>query len=268
MNEAALIEKFNSQPELAYEALLKRYSNTLLRMIRRFMRDPDEVMEVYTAICERLRAHDFQALRRFRTNNDLTPWLSVVVANACRDRFRKRRLQSIPQAMLDKLSEVERLVFQYYFQNNLPYGEIAEMIKGRHRIECTTLDVVAAIGRMNELLSVSKRWNLLLALNARHAPQSIEEMMDAGFELKSGDAADALVQGWQHEAQLKWLSEALGEQTAEDQLLVMLRFEHGLRANRIAEMMGYENPKYVYTRLRTIINRLRRELPTPALATG
>jgi hypothetical protein len=32
-------------------------------------------------------------------NGELTPWLSVVVANACRDRFRKLRATSVPKSV-------------------------------------------------------------------------------------------------------------------------------------------------------------------------
>ena len=53
------------------------------------------------------------------------------------------------------------------------------------------------------------------------------------------------------------LNKAIQDLDPEDQLLVLLRFEHGMRAQQIAKVMQFENHKYVYTRLRTIINRLR-----------
>ena len=56
------------------------------------------------------------------------------------------------------------------------------------------------------------------------------------------------------------LNKAVGDLDPEDQLLVLLRFEHGMRAQQIAKVMQFENHKYVYTRLRTIINKLRRDM--------
>jgi DNA-directed RNA polymerase specialized sigma24 family protein len=50
----------------------------------------------------------------------------------------------------------------------------------------------------------------------------------------------------------------------DDQLLVLLRFEHGMRAEQIAKIMHFDNHKYVYTRIRTIINRLRKSMTVDA----
>ena len=60
MTDSELIARFKRDPETAYRQLLERYSPVILRMIRRFMYDDDEVMEVYTSVCERLRAKDFR----------------------------------------------------------------------------------------------------------------------------------------------------------------------------------------------------------------
>ncbi|WP_457651313.1 sigma factor [Rhodocaloribacter sp.] len=257
--DAAIIERFKQDPEGAYAELLEHYSPILLRMIRRFMKDPDDVMEVYTSIAERLRANNFQALRRFRINSELTPWLSVVVANACRDRFRKQRMVSAPQSVISQLDEKEKLVFKYYYQDNLPYEDIAELISGKHDIPCTRLDVKHAIEKINDLLTVNKRWHLLTALNMNRTFLSIEDLREAGFQ-PSSDSYGSLEAGLGEREQINQLNAAIAKLDDEDQLLVLLRYEHGMRAQQIARVMRYENHKYVYTRLRTIVNRLRREM--------
>ncbi len=257
--DAAIIERFKQDPEGAYAELLELYSPILLRMIRRFMKDPDDVMEVYTSIAERLRANNFQALRRFRINSELAPWLSVVVANACRDRFRKQRMVSAPQSVISQLDEKEKLVFKYYYQDNLPYEDICELISGKHGIACTRLDVKHAIEKINDLLTVNKRWHLLTALNMNRTFLSIEDLREAGFQ-PSSDSYGSLDAGLGDREQISRLNAAIAKLDDEDQLLVLLRFEHGMRAQQIARVMRYENHKYVYTRLRTIVNRLRREM--------
>lgn len=260
MNDAELIAHFKSNPEEAYTELLRRYSATILRMIRRFMHDQDDVMEVYTAVCERLRAKDFRALRRFRIANELTPWLSVVVANACRDRFRKLKAVSIPKSVLTRLDEVEKLVFKYYFQRHMGHEEIAETVKGKHDLDCTSYDVALAIDKINSLLSINKRWHLLMALNQNAATPSIEDLREVGFEATSPDRAEPSEEEELRLATLDKLNDALEELDAEDQLLVLLRFEHGMKASEIAEAMSIDDHKYVYTRLRTVTNRLRRSI--------
>ena len=56
------------------------------------------------------------------------------------------------------------------------------------------------------------------------------------------------------------LNDALEVLDPEDQLLVLLRFEHGMKASEIADAMAIDDHKYVYTRLRTVTNRLRRTM--------
>ena len=180
MSDLELIERFQTDPEEAYLELLERYTPVLLRMIRTFMKDVDEMMEVYTGICERLCANQHQALRRFRSDGELVPWLSVVVANACRDRFRKTRAQSVPQSVIAQLDECERLVFKYHYQEHLPHEDIAEVISRRHRVPYTALEVVRAIAKINDLLSTRKRWLLLAALSANHTEPG--DQLCAGFD--------------------------------------------------------------------------------------
>lgn len=256
MSDAELIAHFQSNPEEAYAELLKRFSPVIIRMIRRFMQDPDEVMEVYTSICERLRANDFKALRRFRINKEITPWLSVVVANACRDRFRKRRSISVPQSVIDQLDKRERLVFKYYYQDRLQHVEIQELLGGKHGMPSSALDVVHALDKIDSLLSVNKRWHLLNALAQNRSTLSIEDLAEYGFEAASPDRPGGNLDTEMDDE--KKLVEALKHLDVQDRLMVLLRFEHGMKACEIADALSLENHKYVYTRLRTIIGRLRR----------
>lgn len=258
-NDEQLIERFRRDPEGAYDELLRRFTRVMLHMIGRFMRDPDETMEVYTNICERLRSDDFRALRRFNPHSELKPWLSVVVANACRDRFRKQRMTSMPQTVLKKLDEREQLVFRYYYQERFPHEDISEIITYQHDVPCTPIEVLRAIGKINALLSTKKRWLLLTALNANRAHLSIEELREVGIQPAVTRPAE-LDEAMRHQESIERLNEALDQLSNEDRLMVLLRFEHGMSAPQIAKVMGYENHKYIYTHLRTIINHLRRLL--------
>lgn len=259
-DDRALIRMFREDPEAAYGKLLDRFTGVMLRMIGKFMRDPDEAMEVYTALCERFRAHDYRALRNFRVGSDLLPWLSVVVANACRDRLRKRRVTSVPKSVLAKLDTFEELVFKYYYWRRVPHEDIAEIISTNEATPCSPLDVMRAIGKINDLLSVNKRWHLLVALNANRPSLSIEELRELGvFPAVTEPSAD-IDEALQNRDRVDRLNEALDALEAEDRLLVLLRYEHGMTAPEIADVMSYENHKYVYTRLRTIVARLRRML--------
>jgi len=256
MSDPELIAHFQRNPEEAYAELLKRFSPVIIRMIRRFMHDRDEVMEVYTSICERLRANNFKALRRFRINKEITPWLSVVVANACRDRFRKTRSVSVPQSVIDKLDPREKLVFRYYYQDRMPQSEIEHILGGKHDMPSTELDVAHALDKIESLLSVNKRWHLLNALAQNRATLSIEDLAEVGFEAASTDKPDLNLD--EDLDDVARLNLALEQLDVQDRLMVLLRYEQRMKACEIAESLSLENHKYVYTRLRTIVGKLRR----------
>jgi DNA-directed RNA polymerase specialized sigma24 family protein len=262
-DDAALIERFSYDPAGGYAELLERYTPVLLRMIGRHHRDRDEVMEVYTSICERLQANDYQVLRRFRDNSELMPWLSVVAANASRDRFRKKQAKSMPRSVLSRLDVTEQLVFRYHFYKRMRYEDIAGTISSRHGIPCTALEVAWAIGKINQLLSIKKRWQLLAAVNANQPALSIDDLAEAGFQPASEDAGtveEMLCRG----EEIGRLRSALESLSSEDQLMVALWFEQEMSAVQIAGVMHLESHKYVYTRLRTILNRLRKTMAEEA----
>ena len=149
---------------------------------------------------------------------------------------------------------MEKLVFRYYYQERLPHDEIVNTLAGKHDMPTTGLDVAYALDKIDSLLSINKRWHLLMALNQNRAMLSIEDLEAVGFEARahSSDLTDAERERFQR------LSSAIDQLDPEDRLLVLLRFEQGMKASEIAQAMAIENHKYVYTRLRTIVNRLRR----------
>ena len=259
MTDTALIKQFKADPVSGYSSLLDEYTPIMLRMIRRFLSDPDDVMETYTSICERLQHNNYQALRRFRINSELTPWLSVVVANACRDRFRKNKMTSVPNSVISKLTECEKLVFRYYYQEHVAQSDIPDLIAGSHGKECTRETVKQSIEKIDNLLSVNKRWHLLAALRANRPMLSLDDLTEMGMS-PAGSMPPPDQMGPAEGDRVGVLNKAIQDLDPEDQLLVLLRFEHGMRAQQIAKVMHFDNHKYVYTRLRTIINRLRRDM--------
>jgi DNA-directed RNA polymerase specialized sigma24 family protein len=263
MTDTALIKQFKSDPASGYADLLDHYTPVILRMIRRFLTDPDEMMETYTAICERLQHDDYKALRQFRINSELTPWLSVVVANACRDRFRKNRATSMPNSVVSKLDDTEKYIFKCYYQDHIPQSEIPELVEGNLGVQCSSVEVSRALAKIDSMLSTNKRWHLLAALRANRPTLSLEDLSDIGIAPPSRADSPDEVEDEEGE-RVDLLNSAIGELDPDDQLLVLLRFEHGMRAEQIAKIMHFDNHKYVYTRIRTIINRLRKSMTVDA----
>ncbi len=254
--EERLTEEFLSDPEGAYRTLLDRYSSVLLRMIRRFFQDPDDVMDLYTVVCERLRAQDFQALRRFRGGSALLPWLSVIVANACRDRLRQTRVAAIPRHILGQLDVRTRLVYRHHVVGHMAPEDAADVIS-RGGVRCTALDVVESLQRLHDLLRSGVQQRLLRHLDPR-SPVSLDVLVERGLDQQ--DTASDFAAALDDAESLSRLADALHAFPSEDRLLIALRFEQGLTGVEIADLVGADSAARVYTRLRTLLARLRRTL--------
>ena len=168
-------------------------------------------------------------------------------------------MTSVPNSVISKLNSCEKLVFRYYYQDHIPQSEIPELIQGKNGKMCTSEDVAKAIEQIDELLSVNKRWHLLAALRANRPMLSLDNLTEMGIA-PAGYMPSPDQVGIPDGDRVGQLNKAIGDLDPEDQLLVLLRFEHGMRAQQIAKVMQFENHKYVYTRLRTIINKLRRDM--------
>ena len=113
--EGSLTRRFLSDPARAYHDLLVLYAEMIKRMIRRFFRDWDDIMDVFTSVCERLQANDYAALRRFKQGSPVEPWLAVITSNASRDKARRNRVGGAPPSLLDKLEPFDRLVYRAHY---------------------------------------------------------------------------------------------------------------------------------------------------------
>jgi RNA polymerase sigma factor (sigma-70 family) len=78
--------------EAAWRAFLAEHSRLLLHACRTVWRTPDDAMDAYTEILERLRADDFQRLREFARHprSKASTWLVVVTRRICLDLYRRR----------------------------------------------------------------------------------------------------------------------------------------------------------------------------------
>jgi RNA polymerase sigma factor (sigma-70 family) len=89
----------------------------------------------------------------------------------------------------------------------------------------------------------------------------VDEIWDARepSELPASRALDPewkLRQGERREA----LESAIGELEPQDQLLLGFRFENGLSARQIADLMGFPTPFHVYRHLKRLLKALRTKL--------
>lgn len=78
--------------EHAWERFLEKYSRLLLHTVRSRSSSYDEAMERYVFVLDRLRAEEFDRLRKYTPEvaARFTTWLVVVTGRLCIDHFRRR----------------------------------------------------------------------------------------------------------------------------------------------------------------------------------
>ena len=101
--------------EAAWDAFLDRYRALLFAAIRHYVRDYDDVMDVFTWVCEALRADDFRRLRQYSAHPDhrarFTTWLVVVVRNLTVAWLRRRDGRPRRSPGADGLTPTQQAIF-------------------------------------------------------------------------------------------------------------------------------------------------------------
>jgi len=133
------IKSSDNSSERAWRYFLDRYSKIILKVIRSFTNDYDEVMDKYLFVCEKLSKDNFSVLRKYNYEDKrkarLSTWLTVVVRNLCVDQFRDTCGRKRLPASLLNLNSTERKIFEYYFYNGLGTAEITKLFEPHKSIE-------------------------------------------------------------------------------------------------------------------------------------
>ena len=80
--------------EGAWSVFMDRHRRLLFAVVRRYVADPDDVMDAFAHACEQLRADEFARLKRYTADEDprasFSTWLVVVTRNLVIDWLRAR----------------------------------------------------------------------------------------------------------------------------------------------------------------------------------
>jgi DNA-directed RNA polymerase specialized sigma24 family protein len=261
--ELALVRAILEGSEAAWREFVERYSGLILAVIRRYVRDVDELRTVYVDVLAALYRRKF---RQYEGRAAISTWLTLVTRSEVLDHLRRRVGRHSTPEGLRRLDADHRLIFRLYY------------IEGR-----TLSDVLAA------LPADPRPWTLTMLLRAL---QQIEERLDSrwlrriAYDLHAqsvGAASGRMLEYLDHvrsefqensgahspefhlmEREARRTADQLAAQIerldpAERELLT-LRFERGWTARRIADELGFADTRGVYTILERIVRRLRRIL--------
>ena len=238
--ELWLSEIAEGRYEAAWDIIAERYSRLILATIRRLVRDEDDVMDVFSDVCQALSEKELARIRRFvdePRRARFSTWLVAVVRNMTIDWLRKRegrRQHDVPAA----LSPLQREIYTAVFLEGRSHVEAYEIIASRHGSLPfrTFLRALRDTYRLSPPTSGAPRRPALGLINDVAVPA-----IDAAAE---ADTA-------------RRLADALAGFPPAHRLALELFVIEGMPAGQVAHTVGWPNAKAVYNNVYRMLDALR-----------
>ena len=225
--------------ETAWDLFITRYRPLVLASIRRVVHDPDDVMEVFSHVCQALSADQLGRLRKYRDSaagGVVATWLVVVIRNLTVDWLRKehgRQRQRVP----DGLSALQQQIYAAVFLKHCSHVEAFELVRSQ-----------GAALRFGEFLrEVRALYRFAPAAGKRRASLHSAEPAESPDPAVSAESA-------RHVAGL------LAKLPPDVRLAVELFVVDGVPADEVARTVGWSNSKAVYNRVYRTLAAFRSEL--------
>ena len=241
--------------EAAWRLFEPRYRRLIIAVIRRLLHDPDDLMDVYAAVCAALCADGSARLRRYSADSPSgaapSTWLVIVVRNLTIDWIRKgegRRRHTVPAA----LTGLHRDLYDALCIAGLSRVEAFELVRSR-----TGLDLTFA-AFLRELRALRATYPCPELMPVRR-PEPLPVWQE--IPIPSSDPAEVLDLAAR-------LAAALATQPPDVRLAVQLFVVDELKAVDVAKMVGWPNAKAVYNRVTRALAAVRDALEREGIHHG
>lgn len=250
------LSKLNAGQGLAaWDLFVERYRRLILASIRRLVQDHDDVMDVFSSVCQALSANDFARLRRYSGQSargaSVATWVVAVVRNLTIDWIRKqegRRRISVPPM----LSPLQQEIYTAICINGCSYVEAFETIRARS----------------GSLLSFPE---FLRELRLTHriapCPGSGRERRPVHDSISQEIAAPAADPAETAES-IRRMAHLLASQPDDVRVAVELFIVERMSAAAVAGAVGWPNAKTVYNRVYRALASLRAGLEREGIGPG
>ncbi len=260
-----LVENIKRGSEASWREFLDRYTGLIYGVLRRHLisEDEDEIRNVYVDILKSL--HDGE-LFKYQNRSRLATWLTVLSRAKAFDYRRKLRGRNRLPGGVEQLTRFDRQVLQLYFVERLGLEIVAHTLHWKgYRVG--TRDIVSAIERIEERLDNRFLKRLDDEAVARVSGGASVKVLRYLAHLSAQqqrdmvrDAPDQAILEEEARNDADQVRELIAGLRPEERKVVKLRFEKKLSARAIAEKLGIENPRRVYTILDRILAKFRATL--------
>jgi RNA polymerase sigma factor (sigma-70 family) len=128
LTDAVLAKQALSGDQLAFEALVQRYSTPLFNFIYRFLGDYDQACDVLQQVFMRF----YTSLPNLATGEPFKPWLFQVARNCCVDELRRRRRYAILFSQLEMENSDGEVTFM---GDTADPGPLPDELAERHDVQ-------------------------------------------------------------------------------------------------------------------------------------
>ena len=239
----------------AWDLFAERYRQLILATIRRLVSGRDDVMDVFSMVCQELTANDFARLRRYSDQSAraarVSTWLVAVVRNLTVDWLRQRdgrRRLSIPP----ELSKLQQQIYAAVCIEGHSYVEAYELLCGRTE---------SPIAFHEFLREVTATHRIAPCPGGLRHPRR-------GFDPLSAETAIPAIDPAQGAELALRIGAALASAPADVRLAVELVVVERMAAAEVALVVGWPNAKAVYNRVYRALSALRAEFERQGIRRG
>ncbi|HSA94295.1 MAG TPA: sigma-70 family RNA polymerase sigma factor [Terriglobales bacterium] len=246
----------SARAQEAWVEFLENYGAILLQAVRRTIWDPERAADCFVFVCEQLSARGYRRLLQYRPESETSfvTWLRVVVRNLALDWHRKQYGRQRTFESVGRLSSLHQEIYRLRYQDGRSLDEVCLELRGRFP-ELNQEEVQRMDAEVRQSLSPRQQWLLAAQRTDTVALDAEEETQTEVADPAPGPEDWAIsAEEWQR------LGRGLAKLEAAERLLLQLRFGQGATLAKIAQFAGLPDAQTADRRIRTILDKLRREL--------
>jgi len=241
--EPWLSELVAGRHSVAWDLFLGRYRRLILATIKRLVHDHDDIMDVFSTVCQALSDDDCARLKRYvdapRRGASFSTWLVIVVRNLTIDWLRKRdgrRRHTLPP----NLSPLQQRIYQAIVFDGKSQVEAYEQLCTE---TATSLTFTAFLREVRETY--------------RLAPRPLDETPRAFVGWGPDAAAEPVCDPAETAESARRIAQALASLPPDVRLAVELFVVEHMSAADVARAIGWPNAKAVYNRVHRALAAMR-----------
>jgi RNA polymerase sigma factor (sigma-70 family) len=269
------INLYRENREKGWEKFLEKYNQLIITLIRKYVQDYDEAMEVYAFVLEHLKEKDCKKLTSYfqkKRKYNFDVWIVVVSKNCMFDWFRKEKGRKRLLKGIESLPEIDQLIFKYIYQHRYSYNEAYEILKLKHRLDITFEEMYSRAVEIINNLTQKTRWQLFSEWQSILPPLPLESIEKYASKVNTKNPCPKVDHSPEENLIIgdisKIINDSLQKLSIQEKLIIDLHLYRGLTLQEISgilkEKKAWKIRRKFYKALQIIKDSLKEKGIKPA----